>query len=100
MKTKVGVAWYSPQGWGELRAIAPDADKLEASYEEWVEVVERGLADLRRAGLQPQRVEIAIAPFVAWCDRMGRRPDAAARAAYVAEQLQALQGPGAEHRDA
>lgn len=100
MSTVVGVAWYSPNAWTELRSMAPDADMLEASYDEWCQVFERGLAELRVAGLDPQRVEIEIAPFTAWCGEKRRRPDSAARAAYAAEGLQRTHKSRSERSDA
>ena len=100
MKTVVGVAWYSPGAWTALLSIAPDADKLEASYEEWVSVFEKGLADLRAAGVSPERVPIEIVPCVAWCEAQGRRPDSAARAAYAAIEVQRLHESRSRRSDA
>jgi hypothetical protein len=34
--TAVGVAWYPPEGWERIRAVAADPERLEDSYEEWL----------------------------------------------------------------
>jgi hypothetical protein len=100
MRTVVGVAWYSRTEWSELRKIAPDADQLEVTYEEWLIVFERGLTDLRTAGLYPERVPIAIGALSAWCAARHRRPDGAARAEYAAAELQRLHESRSTRSDA
>jgi len=58
MTTTSSVACYEPGEWGQLHAIAPDRDKLEATSEEWLKVAETGVRDLRAAGYQPYRVPV------------------------------------------
>ena len=53
MATVVGAAWYDPTEWDQLRAVAPDSDKLEATHAEWLLLAENGLSDLRAAGTSP-----------------------------------------------
>ena len=36
MATVAGVGWYKPGEWDRLRAIAPDADKLEGTHAQWL----------------------------------------------------------------
>ncbi len=43
----VGMAWYRREQWPMLRAVSADADKLEESYDEWVEYASR---QFRRVG--------------------------------------------------
>ena len=100
MSTVVGVAWYEPDEWAKLRAIAPDRDQLEATHAEWLAVAEKGLTDLRTAGYKPHRVPVQVAAFQAWCDVIGRRPDASARAEYASVELQRLHEAGLLERDA
>jgi hypothetical protein len=100
MNTVVGVAWYEPGDWNKLRAIAPDRDKLEATHAEWLAIAEKGLADLRTAGYQPHRVPVKVAAFQAWCDAIGRPPDANARAEYASAELKKLHESGLLDRDA
>ena len=41
VSTIVGVAWYEPDEWDQLRAVAPDAEKLEATHAEWLAFAEK-----------------------------------------------------------
>ena len=86
-QTVVGVAWYSRATWTELRARAPDAADLENTYENWLDVFHRGFAQVQAAGVRPERVEVDLQAFVAWCAPTGRPLDSAARAEFVSEQL-------------
>jgi hypothetical protein len=45
MSTLVGVAWYDPTAWDGLRALAPDAEKLEPPHAEWLTFAEERLAE-------------------------------------------------------
>jgi hypothetical protein len=94
LATVIGVAWYEPDEWAELRAIAPDADKLEATHSEWLAMAEKSLRDLRRAGYRLYRVPVKVAALQAWCDALGCRPDASARAEYASAELQRLHEAG------
>jgi hypothetical protein len=100
VSTVVGVAWYEPSEWDQLRAMAPDRDKLEATYAEWLAFAERGLADLRARGLSPYRVPVKVAELRAWCNITGRRPDASARAEYASAELKRLHEAGLLDHDA
>jgi hypothetical protein len=85
---KVGVAWYFPDEWERLRAVASDRDVLEDSYEEWATVYKDGIKRLKAAGMRPLRVDVHLDAFLAWCERSGRQPDGAARSAYAVDVLQ------------
>ena len=100
MATIVGVAWYEPGEWGQLRAIAPDRDKLEATYGEWLKIAETGVRDLRAAGYEPHRVPVTVPALLAWCDAVGRMPDASARAEYASAELQRRHEAGLLDHDA
>lgn len=93
MSAVVGVAWYSRAAWTRLRALVPDADRLEETYEDWVGVFERGVADLRAAGLAPARVAVDVDAFMAWCAGHALRPDSGARARFAADELRRRHAP-------
>lgn len=84
----VGVAWYFPDEWEQLRAVAPDPDVLEATYDEWASVYKDGIKLLKESGMRPLRVDVHLDALLAWCQRSGRQPDGAARAAYAVDVLQ------------
>ena len=56
----VGVAWYSRDTWARLRELAPDGSELEATYEDWLAVYYDGVAKIRQAGVNPQRVVLCL----------------------------------------
>lgn len=87
MKDLIGVAWFTPEEWAKLRAVAPDADQLQATFAEWQATLEKSLAELRANGVRLQRVPISVSALVAWCDARGRRPDFDARAEYTASEF-------------
>jgi hypothetical protein len=85
--TILGIGWYRKEQWDYLRSIAPDRDKLEATWEGWAEFAEKKMIELMKDGHQVQKVPIDVTEFELWC-RSKRRPcDSAARAAYVLTQL-------------
>lgn len=100
MGTIVGVAWYQAGEWARLRAIVPDPEKLEATHAEWLIVAEKGVADLRAAGHRVHRVPVKIADLQTWCEVLGRRPDASARAEYASAELKRLHEAGLLDHDA
>ena len=86
----LGIAFYSREEWEALRAVAPDADVLEETYDEWLTVYRSSVASLRAAGIRPKRVAIQLGQLQEWCRLNGRRPDAEARAAYASDVLRRL----------
>jgi hypothetical protein len=86
-KSRVGIAWYFAEEWQSLRDSAADRDVLETTYEEWVQVFEKGLRDLAAAGVAAERVEVRVADLRTWCLKHNRRLDGAARSEFVAQLL-------------
>jgi hypothetical protein len=63
-------------------------------------VAEKSLRDLRFAGYKAQRVPVTVAALQAWCDLLGRQPDASARSEYASVELQRLHNAGLLDPDA
>jgi hypothetical protein len=82
---RIGIAWYRPEQWEHLRRVAPDADKLEVSFEAWHAHAEKMVDRLRREGYIVHKVDIDMAEFLSWCKMVGLEPDAAARSKYTSE---------------
>jgi hypothetical protein len=80
----MGVGWYKPEQWERLREVSEDGEEMAETYEEWKESAERGLGEMRKAGLNPERVEVDVEELVAWCEEQKRPLDASARVEYVA----------------
>ncbi|MEA3377488.1 MAG: hypothetical protein U9R72_14970 [Chloroflexota bacterium] len=83
----VGCAWYRAGQWERLHEIAADSEKLEHTYEEWVDNAERALRGMRESGMGVEKVEVDVEELLAWCQRRGLEVDARARAHYAAEEL-------------
>jgi hypothetical protein len=82
-----GFAWYSPDAWQRLKAVAADVNDLDDTYETWSKNAQAALKQLRRQGLRIEPVELDIDGLLAWCQAEGRAADAAARSTYAAHLL-------------
>jgi hypothetical protein len=85
--TVIGAAWYTREGWEQIRALAADPDLLENSYDEWLAMFGRTLSDLNAQGLFPEKVQVDPEKLVSWCKKGNRPIDAAARSEFVARTL-------------
>ena len=86
----IAVVWYRPEQWQRVRDIATDADELEASYAQWVQVAEEKLKQLRSSGLRVEKVDVDSEKLILWCNERGLENDAKARSLYAAERLSEL----------
>jgi hypothetical protein len=84
----VGVAWYQPDQWQKLLAASADRDKLEETYNEWLQEAERVIKELRRQGLHLEKVDVDIEELVSWCRKKKIPVNGEARSMYVAHKLQ------------
>jgi hypothetical protein len=82
-----GIAWYRREQWARLREISDDTEKLEDTYEEWLELATRALRDMRRLGMNVRKVDVDVEDLLGWCNEQGRPVDPSSRANYVAEKL-------------
>ena len=83
-----GVAWYEPDQWQHLLAVAVDRDQLEDTYDEWVEDAERVIKQFRRQGFQVVKVRAKVDELVACCQRQNISVNGEARSQYAAYKLQ------------
>ncbi len=84
---KVGVAWYAEAEWQRLRQVAADPEVLEATYADWLKVVEKSLRELAASGVVAERVDVTVAELQQWCEQEGCRLDASARSGFAAELM-------------
>ena len=82
-----GIAWYRREQWSRLREVSADRDRLEDSYDNWLEIAQKAILDTTHTALSPRRVDIDVEDLVAWCRAAGRPVDAAARAEYTVTKL-------------
>ena len=80
-----GVAWYKREQWDLLKSVAPDADKLEKTYDEWIEYAERAFKDVRETGID--LVKVDVEELIRWCKDKRRPVDGAARTSFVIHKL-------------
>jgi hypothetical protein len=83
----VGIAWYRPEQYSLLRALATDADSMANTYEEWLSGVIKTMNDLRQRGVIARRVDVDVKELADWCRQRGRPLDGEARSMYAAEQI-------------
>ena len=82
-----GAAWYTRDQWEQMRAVATDPDRLESSYEDWLDSYEESVSHLAAQGLTVERVAMEVEEFVDWCRQKGLRENTEARARYAAMKL-------------
>ena len=83
--TDVAVGWYDPVQWARLKQVAVDADNLDDSYETWKRSAESFERELRRKGVEIQRVHIDVDSLIAWCQSRHKVIDGEARSEYAAQ---------------
>lgn len=83
----MGIAIYLPHQYGRLLATAEDADKLNPTWQEWLEVCEETKRNLRSIGIEPIDVLVDMDDFERYCAERGLKNTGGTRAEYVAERL-------------
>ena len=83
----LGFAWYRPEQWSLLRALAADPDELEETHEEWLAVATKGIADLRRTGAVVKKLDVDVQELAQWCRDHRRALDGTARVMFVTEKM-------------
>jgi len=82
----VGVGWYTEDEWAKVKAAAVDADRLEETYAEWLQMAEHALAELRATGIAAEKSYVKASELLAWCLAYNKPNDSASRAAFVSGQ--------------
>lgn len=83
----IGVAWYLPSQWAQLREVSTDREQLEDTYDEWLAMACKKMQELEDAGIVVERVELDVKEWLDWCQEKGLPLDSASRANYVAEKV-------------
>ncbi len=86
-QTRVGVAWYKPSEWEQLRQAVTDPERLELTHREWLQIAKKGCRELQANGFDYERVIVAVDELVAWCRDRGVPVDADARSQFAAFKL-------------
>src|SRR5687767_4245907 len=80
----IALAWYSEAEWQKLKAIAADADTLDASYEKWLAGAKKLERQLHDQGQHAHRIPLDVDTLARWCAARKRPIDSEARADYAA----------------
>jgi hypothetical protein len=79
----IAIAWFNETEWEKLRAIAADADQLDASYEKWLAGAKKLERQLHDQGLHAHRILLEVDTLARWCAARKRPLDGEARSAYA-----------------
>lgn len=89
---ELGIAWYRPEQWTSLRALATDPEELEQTHAEWLAVVTRSIADLRRTKVVVKKIDVDVHELARWCQDRGQPLNGSSRAMFVTEKMEAASG--------
>lgn len=85
----IGVPWFTAETWLRLREVVDniEADKLPATYDEWIALAEPRFAQCVADGLPVERVLIDPYELAAWCEANNMPIDGRGRSAFAAGVL-------------
>ncbi|TXT29041.1 MAG: Uncharacterized protein FD131_2732 [Rhodocyclaceae bacterium] len=86
----IGVTWYTPETWAEVKATAVDPDCFEESFEKWKAMAVLARRNFQRSGVLALEYQIVPEEFFAWCVTNGQENNSTARGEYVSERLSAV----------
>jgi hypothetical protein len=81
----IGIAWYKPEHYDELKRLFSDGRNLPSTYNEWLKQAEGLLNKLKREGQTVEKVYIEPDTFPAWCAEKGMDVDSKARVRFADE---------------
>lgn len=81
----IGIGFYKREQWPLLLETAADADRLEKTYDEWVEVLDSTLEKLKSQGIGTELVEVDVNDLLAYCKKKKIRNDGKARSGFIVE---------------
>jgi hypothetical protein len=79
------VPWFHQDDYREILSVMEDAPFLPGKYDWWLMGVREQLNAVQHRGVSVSVVPIEPLPFLQWCTRRERAPNAQARVDYVRE---------------
>lgn len=79
----VGIAWFRREDWDSVKQLFVDADRLPATYDEWLRKTEKVAERVEAQRGIADKVYIKPAEFSAWCAVHALDIDARARTSYA-----------------
>ena len=86
-KLVVGIGFYRREQWPQLLESAVDADILEKTYDDWLDVVDLSVDKITAQGIEPRLVEVDIEDLLSFCSRENLPNNARTRSKFVARLL-------------
>jgi hypothetical protein len=83
----IGMAWYKQDQWPVLLQVSSDSNKLESTYEEWLEYAEDTYRRFVKEGLTTEKVAVDVFELIKWCKDHNYPVNGNSRASYTAEIL-------------
>ena len=83
----IGIAWYQPEQYDDVRSYCDDGDSMDKTFEEWKAGAENAVRELRSEGNEVVPVEFDLEEFKSWCSANGKKPNASSRSAYTVDKL-------------
>ena len=84
-KVAVGVGWYTEENWAQDKTAASDPDRFEETHQEWTDMAEKALKEIRIAGVNAEKININSEELLAWCFAHNKANNAASRAEFVSQ---------------
>ncbi|MDP2923461.1 MAG: hypothetical protein Q8O30_07060 [Candidatus Omnitrophota bacterium] len=81
----VGVGYYSRQDWERFLASASDREKLEDTYDEWLELYHKTIRDMKAAGIEPRKVSFNLDELLEYCKKKRLKNNSEVRAKFFSE---------------
>ena len=79
----LALAWYRQDQWQLLLDYSTDSDKLERTYQEWLEHVEKKMNEMGKEGINVVKIDINIEDMKKWCERHDKPIDGYTRSEYT-----------------
>jgi len=79
----LALAWYRQDQWQLLLDYSTDSDRLERTYQEWLEHAEKKMNELGKKGINVVKIDINIEEMKKWCKRHDKPIDGYTRSEYA-----------------
>ncbi len=79
----LALAWYRQDQWQLLLDYSTDSDKLERTYQEWLEHAEEQVNELRNDGHNVVKIDVDIEELKKWCEGSDKPVDGYTRSEYA-----------------
>lgn len=79
----IALAWYRQDQWQLLLDYSTDSDKLERTYQEWLEHAQEKVSEMGKDGINIVKIDINIDEMKKWCERHDKLIDGHTRSEYA-----------------